>query len=198
MRRAIPFKRIFSIILMCTFLSACATREASEQFRGSTSQRLLTYSINNLMTQIPEAHFVPFEGHPVYVRSHFIEASQTLNYTAQRLYLELTSRFNLKLVDAPEKARYELDFFFTSLGTDNDVFGLTIPVFWVGGDQPSLDILAVRMYHGVSEMYYYAKDKETGVVTPYARILNRTRTDRFSTPFFSFPVDDLDERSLWD
>ncbi|MBB1487565.1 hypothetical protein [Oceanospirillum sediminis] len=193
-----PFIRILSVILLCATINACSTREATEQFRGSTSQRLLTYSINNLMAQLPEEDFKPFAGQPVYVRSHFIEASQTLNYTTQRLYLELTSRLHLNLVDSPEKARYELDFFFTSLGTDNDVFGLTIPVFWVGGEQPSLDILAVRMYHGVSEMYYYSKDKKTGIVTPYSRILNRTRTDRFATPFFSFPVDDLDEKSLLD
>lgn len=193
-----PFKRILSVILLGTVLSACSTREASEQFRGSTSQRLLTYSINNLMSQLPEEDFMPFTGQPVYVRSHFIEASQTLNYTTQRLYMELTSRWQMNLVDSPEKARYELDFFFTSLGTDNDVFGLTIPIFWANTDQPSLDILAVRMYHGVSEMYYFSKDKETGAVTPYDRILNRARTDRFTTPFFSFPVDDLDEHSLLD
>jgi hypothetical protein len=191
-------KRILSILLVCGFLTACSTREASENFRGSTSQRLLTYSINDLMSQLPEASFQPFAEQPVYVRSHFIKKSQTLNYATQRLYLELTSRLHLNLVDSPEKARYELDFFFTSLATDSDVFGLTIPVFWVSSELPSLDILAVRMYHGVSEMYYYSKDRETGQVTPYPRILNRSRTDRFSTPFFSFPVDDLDENSVLD
>lgn len=192
------FKRILSILLLCTFLSACSTREASDQFSGSTGQRLLTYSINNLMAQLPEKDFKSLVGQPVYVRSHFIEESQTLTYTTQRLYMELTSRLNLNLVDSPEKARYELDFFFTSLGTDSDVFGLTIPVFWANTAQPSLDILAVRMYHGVSEMYYFSKDKETGVVTPHDSILNRARTDRFTIPFFSFPVDDLDENSVLD
>ncbi len=193
-----PFKRVLSILMLCAFLSACSTREASEQFRGSTSQRLLTYSVNNLMAQLPDENFISLAGKPVYVRSHFIEASQTLNYATQRLYMELTGRLHLNLVDSPEKAQYELDFFFTSLGTDSDVFGLTIPIFWGSGGQPSLDLLAVRMYHGVSEMYYYSKDKETGVVTPYSRILNRSRTDRFSIPFFSFPVDDLDENPILD
>lgn len=193
-----PFKRILSILILGALLSACSTREASNQFRGSTSQRLLTYSVNDLMAQLPKEDFAPFAGQPVYVRSHFVEISQTLNYATQRLYMELTSRLNLNLVDSPEKARYELDFFFTSLGTDSDVFGLTVPIFWVDSEQPSLDILAVRMYHGVSEMYYFSKDKETGVVTPYSRILNRARTDRFTIPFFSFPVDDLDENSVLD
>ena len=103
-----PFKRILSVILLGTVLSACSTREASEQFRGSTSQRLLTYSINNLMAQLPEEDFKSFAGQPVYVRSHFIEASQTLNYTTQRLYMELTSRWQMNLVDSPEKARHVL------------------------------------------------------------------------------------------
>jgi hypothetical protein len=47
-------------------------------------------------------------------------------------------------------------------------------------------------------MYYYSKDRKTGIVTPHASILSRARTDRFSTPFFSFPIDDLDENSLLD
>jgi len=45
-------------------------------------------------------------------------------------------------------------------------------------------------------MYYFSKNKSTGQVTSYPCILERARTDRFSTPFFSFPVDDLDENSL--
>ena len=192
--------RSLSILLVCSFLSACSTRDTSDQFRGSTSQRLLTYSINNLMSQLPETDFQIFGTQPVYVRSHFVEQSQTLNYASQRLYMELTSRFNLNLVDSPEKANYELDFFFTSLGTDSDTFGLTVPVFWVStdGDLPTMDILAVRMFHGVSEMYYYSKDRATGLVSHHSSILSRARTDRFSTPFFSFPVDDLDENSFFD
>lgn len=193
-------RRILLVLVVTTLLSACSTRESSEQYRGSTSQRLITYSINNLMAQIPDSHFQQFAKQPVYVQSHFIEQSQTLKYASQRLYLELTSRFNLNLVDSPDKAAYQLDFFFTSLGTDSDTYGLTVPIFWVdtSGELPTLDILAVRMYHGVSEMYYYAMDKSTGEVTAYPSILARAKTDRFSTPFFSFPVDDLDENSLLD
>ena len=192
--------RILAIVLFCGFLSACSTREASDQYRGSTSQRLLTYSINNLMAQLPAANFEEFKDHTVYVKSHFITKSQVMDYANDRLTFELSSRFKLNLVDTAEKADYQLDFFFTSLGTDSDTFGLTIPIFWVdtGGELPTLDVLAVRMYHGVSEMYYYSKDKTTGLVTAHPSILARAKTDRFSTPFFSFPIDDLDENSVFD
>ena len=190
--------RLLSVLLIC-FLSACSTRESSDNFKGSTSQRLLTYSINNLMSEIPDSDFKAIGNKPVYVQSHFVRQSQVLKYATQRLYIELTGRLHLNLVDSPEKADYKLDFFFTSLGTDSDTYGLTVPIFWVdtAGELPTLDILAVRMYHGVSEMYYYSQDTATGKVTPYPGILARARTDRFTTPFFSFPVDDLDENSLF-
>ena len=192
--------RIIAMLLFSAFLSGCSTREASDVFRGSTGQRLLTYSIDDLMSRLPDTDLQGFGTQPVYVRSHFITKSPILEYARQRLAMELSSRFKINLVDSAEKADYELDFFFTSLGTDSDTFGLTVPIFWVAtdGDLPSLDILAVRMYHGVSEMYYYSKDKTTGIVTPHPRIIARSRTDRFTTPFFSFPVDDLDENSILD
>jgi len=139
-------RRILTILVIPVFLSACSTRESSDQFSGSTSQRLLTYSINNLMMRIPDSDFQKLGDQPVYVQSHFVKQSQILRYATQRLYMELTSRFHLNLVDSPEKADYQLDFFFTSLGTDSDTFGLTIPIFWVdtAGELPTLDVLAVR------------------------------------------------------
>jgi hypothetical protein len=191
--------RIFAVLLISTLLGACSTRESTENYRGSTSQRLLTYSINDLMTQIPESNFQALSGKTVYVESHFIERSQVLKYATQRLRLELTGRLNLILVDSPEKADYQLDFFFTSLGTDSDTYGLSIPIFWVDTtESSSLDVLAVRLYHGVSEMYYYVKNRETGTIKAYPGIIARAKTDRFSTPLFSFPVDNLDEKGLLD
>ena len=107
--------RIFAVLLISTLLGACSTRENTENYSGSTSQRLLTYSINDLMNQIPGDDFQTLSGKSVYVESHFIERSQVLKYATQRLRLELAGRLNLILVDSPEKADYQLDFFFTSL-----------------------------------------------------------------------------------
>ncbi|WP_435234597.1 hypothetical protein ACR30L_12550 [Psychromonas sp. PT13] len=190
--------RILLVLLIGSLLSACSTRESTDKYKGSTSQRLLTYSINDLMVQIPSTDFNEFEGKPVYVQSHFIERSPVLTYATQRLYAELTSRFNLNLVNSPDKADYQLDFFFTSLGTDSDTFGLTIPIFWVdtSGETSYLDVLAVHMYHGVSEMYYYTKNTQTGKVKQHPSIIARAKTDRFSTPIFSFSMDDLEEKSI--
>lgn len=191
--------RIFAVLLISTLLGACSTRENTENYSGSTSQRLLTYSINDLMNQIPGDDFQTLSGKSVYVESHFIERSQVLKYATQRLRLELAGRLNLILVDSPEKADYQLDFFFTSLGTDTDTYGLSIPIFWVDStEDSSLDVLAVRLYHGVSEMYYYVKNRETGTVKAYPGIIARAKTDRFSTPLFSFPVDNLDEKGFLD
>lgn len=189
--------RILTILFISMILTACSTRESTDIFKGSTSQRLLTYSINDLMSQISETDFQEIGNKPVYVQSHFVKRSAVLDYATQRLYLELTGRLGLNLVDSPDKSDYQLDFFFTSLGTDTDTYGLTIPIVWVDTtNYTTLDILAVRMYHGVSEMYYYSKDQKSGSVTSYPGILARSRTDRFSTPFFSFPIDDLEENSI--
>lgn len=192
--------RISLLLILLLGMGGCSTRDSSEHFRGSTSQRLLTYSINDLMARLPAKEFKPFANRPVYVRSHFVEASPILNYAVQRLKVELTSRLALQLVSTPEQADYELDFFFTSLGTDQDTYGLTIPIFWVStdGELPTLDILAVRMYHGVSELYFYSKNRATGQVHTHQNTLARARADRFSTPFFSFAIDDLDEHSILD
>jgi len=192
--------RVFLIITFCFAISACSTRESAEQYRGSTSQRLLSYSINELMLQLPDDSFTEFASQSIFVRTHFISKSQALIYAEQRLKIELTSRFNLNLVDSAAEADIEFDFFFTSLGTDQDVYGLSIPIFWVStdGEPPSLDILAVRMYHGVSEMYYYTKDKKTGITKAHNGSIARSRSDKFSTPFFSFPIDSLKETSPLD
>lgn len=154
--------RICFIATICFTMSACSTRESADQYRGSTSQRLLTYSINELVSDLPDNSFTELGSQSIYVRTHFISKTEALVYAEQRLKMELASRFKLNLVDSAAEADIEFDFFFTSLGTDQDVYGLSVPVFWVStdGEMPSLDILAVRMYHGVSEMYYFIKAKE--------------------------------------
>ncbi|MCP5205846.1 MAG: hypothetical protein H7A01_01455 [Hahellaceae bacterium] len=192
--------RLSFLILLTCLLSACSTRGKVDIYDGSTAQRLVTYSINNLMTQLQEEDLSPFAAKPVYLRSHFINPSPVVDYANARLKLELESRFAMKLVDNIDDAGYILDFFFTSLGTDKDTFGLTVPIFWVStdGQQQNLDILAVNMYHGVSELYYYSKDMESGKIIQHSRVLNRARADVFSTPIISFPVDDLEEGSFID
>lgn len=192
--------RIFLIATVCFTMSACSTRESADQYRGSTSQRLLSYSINELVSDLPDNSFTEFASQPIFVRTHFISKSQALVYAEQRLKMELASRFKLNLVDSAADADIEFDFFFTSLGTDQDVYGLSVPVFWVStdGEMPSLDILAVRMYHGVSEMYYFTKNKATGETTAHNGSIARSRSDKFSTPFFSFPIDSLNEKSVFD
>jgi hypothetical protein len=186
------------LVTVITLLSACSTRGKVDVYDGSTAQRLVTYSINNMMTQLREEDLHPLADKSVFLRSHFVQPSPVLDYANARLKMELTSRFNIKLVEKEDEAEYELEFFFTSLGTDKDTFGLSIPIFWVSTDgaERNLDILAVNMYHGVSELYFYAKNNATGEITQYPRILNRSRADVFSTPIISFPVDDLDENSF--
>ncbi len=194
----LSYLKITLLALILAGLTACSTRGKVDQYDGSTAQRLVTYSINNLMAKLEENDLRPFANKKVFLETHFIQPSPVLDYANARLRMELEHRFFIQLVDRVEHAEMLLQFFFTSLGTDKDTFGLSIPIFWVAtdGEEAYLDILAVNMYHGVSEAYFFSKDLNTGKVDQHNRVLDRSRADVFSTPIISFPLDDLDEMSL--
>ncbi|MFT6308925.1 MAG: hypothetical protein ACJA0Z_004102, partial [Halioglobus sp.] len=46
---------------------------------------------------------------------------------------------------------FEVDVFFNSVGTDSDDFGLSVPTFGLVPTSDSINILALDMYHGITE-----------------------------------------------
>lgn len=193
----IQASKLVIALIAALVISACSTRGPIDNYDGSTAQRLVTYSIDSLMKQLPEGDFSQLSGKVIYLRTHFIASGEVLDYATQRLRFELQNRFSITFADNKASADTLLDVFFTSLGTDKDTFGLSIPVFWVTAEEATrLDLLAVKMFHGVSELYYYTTDLSSGEVSQSSRLLSRSRADTFATPIISFPVDDLDEASV--
>ena len=183
-----------TILFLALFLSACTTRQIAPELSGATAQRLVTHSIEKLIASLPKEDFASIGQKPVYIQSHFIKKNDVLKYADQMLRLDLQQRFNLQMTDNLKDAVIELHFFFTSLATDNDTYGLTIPIvnFSDTAQSTQIDILAVDMYHGISEMMYYVKDNEANKIVKKRKLIARVRNDKFSTPIIDFPISNID------
>jgi hypothetical protein len=107
--------------------------------------------------------------------------------------MELLDRFNSRLVDSPEEAEYQVHFFFNAIGTDQDSFGITTPELYLPGVGVSqIDFIALEMFHGISEGYYYITDNRNAETMRGMLQKARVRTDRLNLPFISFPLNTLD------
>ncbi len=177
-----------------SLLSACSTRQVQDQYSGSTAQRLVTYSIQKLAKELKTADFEHMRGKNVYLKSHFIVENQDLTYAHDYLTMEFRRRFGINVVGKKD-ADYIFDLFFSSLGTDQDTYGLTVPL--VNLTDPSavmsIDILAMDLYHGISELKLFITDVNTKEIVARKKMLARVRTDKVSTLFFSFPVSSLED-----
>lgn len=80
------------------------------------------------------------------------------------------------------------------LGTDQDTFGFAIPIVDIFdvSQQVTVDLMAVDMYHGITEGKIYVTEVGTGTVEAPDQVLARVRTDIVSTPVFDFPVNTLE------
>ncbi|MCW8876800.1 MAG: hypothetical protein OQJ89_02715 [Kangiellaceae bacterium] len=184
----------YFLVVFAFILSACSTRQVAPELSGSTAQRLVTYSIEKLISELPAEDFAQLGQKKVHIQSHFIKENQVLSYADQMLRLDLLRRFNLNITDELNEADIELHFFFTSLGTDTDTYGLTIPIvdFSDTSQSTNINILAVDMYHGISEFMYYVKDNETNKIIKKRKMIARIRNDKFSTPILDFPISNID------
>lgn len=173
-------------------LSACSTRQVYDKYSGSTAQRLVTYSIQKLASEMKDDDFEGMRGKNIHLNTHFIVDTQDLRYAHEYFEMEFRKRFDMRMV-AEKDADYVFDLFFYSLGTDQDTYGLTVPI--VNLNDPAqtvrIDILAMDMYHGISEAQLYVTDTSTQAVLERDRWLARVRTDKVSTPIFAFPVSSL-------
>ena len=80
------------------------------------------------------------------------------------------------------------------LGTDQDTFGFAIPIVDIFdvSQQVTVDLMAVDMYHGITEGKIYVTEVGSGTVEAPDQVLARVRTDIVSTPVFDFPVNTLE------
>jgi hypothetical protein len=188
LKSAIRVSAIGSLVL----LSACSTRQVYDKYSGSTAQRLVTYSIHKLAREMKDEDFEEFRGKKVHLNSHFIVETQDLRYAHEYFEMEFRKRFDIKMVDEKD-ADFVFDLFFYSLGTDQDTYGLTLPIVNLSDTSQTvrIDILAMDMYHGISEAKLYITDASSQAIVERDRWLARVRTDKVSTPIFAFPVSSL-------
>lgn len=173
--------------------SGCATRQVSDNLSGSTGQRLVSYSIEKWIAELPSEPFETLRGQPVHIKTRFIEESPALSYATDLLTMKLQERFNVMPAVTADDASYEVVFFFNSLGTDADYVGLSLPFIDTsgGGNSSRIDLLALDMYHGVSEGHFVVRNVESGEITHFDKRLARIRTDSLSTPILKIPVSNL-------
>ena len=193
----LKIKIIFVLSLLIS-VTACSTREAGKQFAGSTEQRLVTYSINQIAEDFAKEPLEEITNQTIRLQSHFVIQNQVVDYANARIQNQLTETFGTKFVandqlfETPTK--YTLKLFYTSLGTDRDSAGFSLPIIDLAEPErsTSISILAVDMYHGISECNYVLIDTETNQVLKKGAVKARVRTDKFTTPIFSFPLSDID------
>jgi len=175
-------------------LSGCSTRQVIPELDGSTAQRLVTHSIDRLMQQIPEGDFANYSQQKIYVEPHFIKYSPLYVYATERFKMELAHRFKCYPVNTRTEAKYVIDIFFTSLGTEHDIFGFSIPFLVIPGYSGASDInlLAIEMFHGISEMYYYLSDREGNVLLRREKTKATVRTDKLALPIITLPINTMD------
>lgn len=173
-------------------LAGCSSRQLQDSLVGSTAQRLVTHSIDDLVGNLPESDFAPLSGQRVFLSSHFIEYDDIREYADRRLAVELARRFDIEVVTEPLTADAVLNVFYTSLGTDQGYHGFSLPLGFVPGldETTRINLVTLEQFHGVAEMYYFIG--ETGTEQRGKLIQARTRTDALGLPIITIPISNID------
>jgi hypothetical protein len=191
---ATPGAHLVIAILGLVLLTGCGSRQLQDSLVGSTAQRLVSYSIDDLVRQLPDSDFAGLSGQRLHLHSHFIQNSAIRAYADQRLGIELANRFDIQVVDADEPADATLNVFYTSLGTDQGFHGFYVPLGFIPGmsETARINLVTLEQFHGVAEMYYYIG--ETGSERRGDVIQARTRTDALGLPIVTVPISTIDRR----
>ena len=155
----------------------------------------LLLSVDQLITDLPEAPLSELQDEKVWMNAHFIREDPILTYASARMKTEIDTRHQVTWVENESDADKVVDVFFTSLATDQDSLGLSLPVPTVtteGNEIARIDIIALNMYHGVSELYFYVRDNADNSVVKAERSKAHIRTDKLSLPFITIPISTLD------
>ncbi len=184
--------RLSLLFIICLSLTACSTRDLQGSLGGSTAQRLLTHSIDDLMRGIDDENLDQLKGQKVFINSYFLSDSPLKNYADQRLAVELKSRFGVEVVTSQEESDQVMTAFYTSLGTDLDNFGISIPFGYVPGvaENTQLNIITLEKFHGIAEMYYYIG--KTGSENRSKVLQAKVKTDALGLPFITLPLSNID------
>lgn len=181
-----------ALVLLLFLLAGCAARQAQDSLAGSTAQKLVTYSIDDLVRALPEDDFAAWAGKRMFVRSSFLARNEARAYADQRLALELARRFDIEVVFDVESADGILNVFYTSLGTNRDTKGFFLPLGFVPGmdAETRINLITLEQFQGVAEMYYFVG--KSGTETRGQVIQARTRSDALGLPIITIPINTID------
>lgn len=182
-------------VLIALLLVGCSTRELSTNLNGSTAQRLVTHSIDDLVHALPDERLRGLQGQRLHLKTRFPTASRINQYARKRLALALQRRFDARLVGSEADAEQTMTVFYNSLATDQSDFGIAIPLGFVPGVHPStkINILTLQKYHGISEMYYFIGP--TGIEHRSDTLQAVVRTDALALPFITIPISNLERKN---
>ncbi|MGQ7844520.1 hypothetical protein ACUNV4_08595 [Granulosicoccus sp. 3-233] len=179
-------------LLSACVLAGCSTRQVSTTLEGSTAQRLVTYSLDQFIEDLTaQPEITALEGKTVHLGVHFLSDHPLMGYATRLIAAQLNMSNDIRVAAPADPVEYELDVFFNSMGTDSDDFGLSVPSFGLVASAESINILALDMYHGVTEGYAIVKTTADGSLQQTERVLARIRKDNVSTPVIDFPLNQV-------
>lgn len=180
-------------LLSACVLAGCSTRQVSSTLEGSTAQRLVTYSLDQFIEDLTEQPEISaLEGETVHLGVHFLSDHPLMGYATRLISAQLNITHDIRVAAPADDSDYELDVFFNSMGTDSDDFGLSVPSFGLVASAESINILALDMYHGVTEGYAIVTSTDDGTLQKTERVLARIRKDKVSTPIIDFPLNQVE------
>lgn len=155
---------------------------------GSTAQRLVSYAIDDLARALPESDFAGLAGQTLSIQSHFIADARLRIYADERLAMELSSRFGIRVINDASVAQHVLTVFYTSLGTDQGLRGFYLPLGFVPGldESTQINLITLEQFHGIAEMYYFLGPQGRSELLQV-----RKRTDALGLPIITIPLNTL-------
>lgn len=186
--------RLFLFLIIALLLaSGCASRQVQDSLAGSTAQRLVTHSIDQLMEALPAEDFEPWRDQELWLDSSFIEEGPLKLYADQRLRLALEQRFGIRMAATASASDARLAVFYTSMATDQELAGFYLPLGAIPGfeEQTRVNLITLEKFHGVAELYYFI-ESESGIERG-PTLLTRTRTDALGLPIITIPLSRLPE-----
>lgn len=181
-------------LLSAIVISGCSTRQVVDPLAGATAQRLVTYSLSQFIEELmTEPAIAEMRGESVGLGVYFLSEHPLLEYATRLITAQMQLTNNIKVAAPDESPTLRLDVYFNSIGTDNDNFGLSVPTLGFGGTADSIDILALDMYHGITEGYAIVTSADSGGIQKTGRVLARIRQDKISTPVIDFSLNQLED-----
>ena len=194
--------KIISKVMRCAFFAGlfcvaagCSTRQTADVLEGSTSQRLVTYSLEKFVTELVKQPQVTVAADSrVLLNVLFLHDHPMVAYARQLIARQMEVSNGITVVSSHrEDTDFEIDVFFNSIGTDRDSYGLSLPTLGLApSPDGKINILAIDMFHGLAEGYAVIKQVDTGAVARTNRLLARVRADNVATPVLDFPINQLE------